>query len=553
MIETSSQYEDIYHRLRNYINTTYPGIEVDKTGKDVTRLCLLPFDSEAILRDWEDTFHPERHPLPSTRRNSPREDYGDLLRDFNLLPDVGDGVEEIVRRVEESGRDIAPEYSDYLPLVYSFTALGERGRTLLHRVCRLSPKYNQGNTDRDWENCLQTGQTQNIGYFINLCKTSGIDVTFSSGNPRKNSRDSGKTGRQPVSQTPREDSPEEKFKEYLTIQDLRTLASTKKEGIKTGYHFKDSQGREEEFILPSGGLTIIGGQSSHGKSRLLQNLSLQIASEEYNRGGDGVVLYFAFEETLLEVVTRYANIQVNIPRLSGYQTKNTEVILDYFKTGSLNKSPQNTRIEALPRISSFVNNLYNPGRLRIYYTPDLYSGDLCSLLRYLSSQLRIKAVFLDYLQAIYKEGYRKDRREELREICKEINKTAKDLDIPIVLSAQLNRDTPSPTDMSGSNLAESADITRYADSILLIWDSVRDRDLKDKDRYLQSKEYSRVQSLGFTFGTPGKLYSILEKNRGGTPYLETILEYIPETGKIPQNEDLPLDNPPSGETLNFAL
>ena len=198
-----------------------------------------------------------------------------------------------------------------------------------------------------------------------------------------------------------------------------------------------------------------------------------------------------------------------------------------------------------------MDRLYNTGRLRVYYTPDLYSGDLCKLLEYLSSIWTIKAVFLDYLQAIYKDGYRGDRRDELREVCRELNNTAKGLDIPIVLSAQLNRDTPSPTEMSSGNIAESADITRYADTILLLWDSVKVRDLKNKDGYLSSRDYSSLQEKGFTLGTPGKLYTIIDKNRGSTPGIECILDYIPETGKIPTNEDLPTGETPSSGLLSL--
>ena len=45
-IRDSSHYEEIFQALRHYINTGYSGrVEiVDKSGKDVTRLCLLPFD-----------------------------------------------------------------------------------------------------------------------------------------------------------------------------------------------------------------------------------------------------------------------------------------------------------------------------------------------------------------------------------------------------------------------------------------------------------------------------------------------------------------------------
>ena len=557
-IRDSSHYEEIFQALRHYINSGYSGETdiVDRSGKDVTRLCLLPFDGEAILKEWEDTFHPELHPVPTSKTEETSvEELSNLLREWESQED---GVEALVRRVEESGLDIAPEYADYLPLVYSFTALGERGRSLLHRVCQFSPKYSRERTDKDWEECSKSPESQSIGYFVNLCKKAGIDV---SQRPRRESgipalQAHGKTASQTARDRKPEESPEERKqrfnRDFLTIQPLRDVASAKKEGVSTGYQFKDSQGRTETLVLPSGALTLICGRSSHGKTRLLQNLSLQIAKAEEASGGEGVVLYFSFEESLLEVAERIANIAVNKPQLSQYGTKNTEVIRDYFQTGTLNKSPEAVRTEVSPRLTEF-ESLYNSGRLRIYYTPDLYSGDLCRVLEYLSSKMSVKAVFLDYVQAIYKEGYRKDRREELREICKDLNDTAISLDVPIVLSAQLNRETPNPSEMSGDNIAESADITRYANTILLLWDSSKTRDVRGGlSSYLNTPEGKRLQEKGFTLGERGKLYAVLSKNRGGTPDVEGILEYVPETGKVLENEDLPEDTP-GGSGKLFGL
>ena len=548
-IGSSSQYEEVYQSLRHYINTGYSGKTeiVDGSGKDVTRLCLLPFDSQAILKDWEECFHPELHPVPSRQPETSGTDYSRLLEEWE--DSQGDGVEEIVRRVEESGLDIAPEYSEYLPLVYSFTALGDRGLPLLHRVCRLSPKYNPEDTDRDWEECKKSGETQDIGYFVNLCKRRGIDVSRHRETPRRDStstrteKDSQKAGKDPST------AKEDKFLGYLDIQDLRSLANQRKEGISTLYEFRDKEGRKRErLVLPTGALTLVCGRSSHGKTRLLQNLALQIASREYESGGDGAVLYFSFEESLLDAVVRFSNIHINTPQLSQYGTSNTEVLLDYYKTGVLNKAPKETRSKVLPRLYSFEETLYKSGRLRIYYTPDLQSGELCRLLEYLSSKMKIKAVFLDYVQAIYKEGNRKDRREELREICKDLNKTAISLDVPFVLSAQLNREAPNPTSMSGDNIAESADITRYANTILLLWDSARIRDiaLPGLRFYLSTPEGEDLTKRGFNLGIPGQLYAVLAKNRGGTPDLESFLEVVPETGKVVENakeevEDLPMD------------
>ena len=536
-IRDSSHYEEIFQALRHYINSGYSGETeiVDKSGKDVTRLCLLPFDSQAILKDWGDTFHPELHPLPSRQPDTSGTDYSRLLQDWEDSQE--DGVEEIVRRVEESGLDIAPEYSDYIPLVYSFTALGDRGLPLLHRVCQLSPKYSREDTDRDWEECRKSGQTQDIGYFVNLCKRWGIDVSRRRETAR---RESTSTPEEKVPQRERKDpstAKGEEFLEYLSIPDLREIASTKKEGIPTRYEFTDKNGfKRERLVLPSGALTLVCGRSSHGKTRLLQNIALQIATEEVETGGDGVVLYFSFEESLPEAVVRFTNIWVNEREISAFKTSNTEVFLDYYKTGRLNKAPQDARTRIYPPLSSFAEQVYNSGRLRIYYTPDLYSGDLCRLLKYLSSKMKVKAVFLDYVQAIYKEKYKGDRREELRLICKELNDTAISLSIPFVLSAQLNREAPNPTQMSGDNIAESADITRYANTILLLWDSTKVRDIwLGLKSYISTPEGEELVKRGFALGIPGKLYAVLAKNRGGTPDLEAILEVVPETGKVLPN------------------
>jgi replicative DNA helicase len=358
----------------------------------------------------------------------------------------------------------------------------------------------------------------------------------------------------PLQATP-EANPEEKYREFLEVPDIQKEVSRKKEGIKTGYTFKTSQGKEERLIL-SPGLTLICGKSSHGKSRFLQNLALQILEDLQIKREEGEVLFFAFEEDYPEVLLQFANLYAKTPGLSQYGTKNTEVLRDYFihkeEEGWKPRSPEDIWKNVCPRLERFTE-IQKSGKLRIYYSPDLQikgdrtpleAPDLSGVISYLSSQRPIKAVFLDYVQAIYKDGYRKDRREELREICKELNDLSKRLDIPFILSAQLNRETPNPTSMSGDNIAESADITRYGDTILCLWNSAFLRDVKNKETYLESQENKTLQSRGFTLGEEGKLYCYLTKNRGGTPFVDAVLDYYGETGEIPTNEDLPPDTAP---------
>ena len=573
-ITDRKSYDLEFRILNQFVSYKYGipigSIGLDKGISDISRGCLLCYDPGAILRDWEDTFKPDpqKLPQPKKEKRKPQRASGEYFSPW-----------EWDNFIEER---LIPEIYDNLSIFFPGMDFIYTGKSWIspYKLDGTNPKTPRRDktvvTARVPGLILEQGgeAVSIIDYYADLnglsytearkqlsllCGLETEERELSRRYAQMKEKENNYMDKRPITreersfpnQTPTVEAPEVRYQEYREVKPLKEIASTKREGIKTGYQFKDSQEREEPLVIPSGALTLICGKSSHGKSRLLQNLSLQIATEEYNKGGDGVVLYFSFEEALLEVVERFGNIQINIPSLSQYGTSNTEVIRDYFQTGTFNKAPKETRVEALQKIKGF-ESLYTEGKLRVYYTPDLLSGDLCSLLEWLSSQMKIKAVFLDYVQAIYRENNRKDRREELREICKELNKTAISLEIPIVLSAQLNRETPNPTEMSGDNIAESADITRYANTILLLWDSAKGRDIRGGlSGYLNTKEGKELQDRGFNLGTPGKLYAILSKNRGGTPNVEALLDYVPETGRITENEDLPSGIGGSQEQIEF--
>lgn len=571
--------------LNSYVSQKYSlpigSIGLDKGISNINRGCLLCYDSQAVLRDWEDTFHPETHPLPPEKSPRPPRksrpeggDSRDIEEEFKYFVD-----ERLIPALFERTDSVFPEMS--------FRYRGNRWESPF-KLDGTDPKTPRRDksviTSRSQGVILEQGgealsvldyysqkhSLQNGETLRELSRLCGLEEEYrelsrryAEEKKRQNnmtrkptqteSRDTGSQETlRPTPKTPTEETPEERelrySKDFLSIPSLKDVSSTKREGIVTGYKLKRPRGGEEALVLPSGALTLVCGRSSHGKTRLLQNLALRIAEEERLKETDGgEVLYFSFEEGLSEVVERFANIAVNIPHLSKFEsTNNTDVLRDYFQTGRLNKAPREKEGEILPRLQEF-EDLYSSGKLRLYYTPELYSGDLCLLLRFLSSKLRIKAVFLDYVQAIYKEGRRQERREELRDICDKLNKTAIELKIPIILSAQLNRETKNPTQMSGDNIAESADITRYANTILLLWDSLRIRDVSEKDSYIQTEDYSKkLLSEGFILGQPGKLYAVATKNRGGTPDIEGVWDYVPETGRvlIPGEDDLPADHTP---------
>lgn len=547
-ITDKDSYKEVYNSLRYYINSKYGDI-VDKSGSDISRLCLLCQDKTARIVDSEDVFRPDSHPVPQRERP---------VREYQFTYSGEDGIEEIVRRVEESGLDIAPDYADFLKLGYMFAneVGGQRGLDLYTRVCRVHT--NRGGysiTEEEIRNQYNKckGGYSDKGVFINIAKRMGIDVTKPVELPQRErvSQIKRESTSSESTKIPTDQTPESKWEPYLSIPALSDIASKKKEGITTNFRFESRGGKtkEEYLTLRSGAMTLICGKSSHCKSKLLQNLALNIAEETYNKGEEGDILFFTYEEELSDVLSQFANIFANVDKLSQYGTPNTEIILDYFKTGDLSRCTKEKKIDVVPKLRGF-RTLYESGRLRVYYS-DLCTEDLCDLVEYLSTKIKIKAVFVDYIQLLYMTPEKKrerrigERREELKEICNELRTLAINLSIPVVSSAQLNRETPNPTDMSEDNLADSADLTRYANTIVCLWNSYFDNVKGGKDNYNQSEGGKRLQSRGFVLGEGGKIYARITKNRGGTPYLDTILNFKGETGRIDTNEDLPPADSPS--------
>lgn len=572
-ITDRESYRREFEILNSFVSRKY-SVQLDSQTSNIDRGCLLCFDPDAVLQTWGDTFDPETHPLPQEERPRPKRERRtdsvspwdwDSYKEERLIPALFERIDSVFP--EMSFRWRGDTWESPYKLDGSPAKDPRRDKSVITSRVPGVILEQGGDSVPVIDFYMRKNSLPFADAMRELSRLAGLEEEYRDlcrryaemNNPDRYKTPGGGVSSQavpadrkdPLQATP-EANPEEKYREFLEVPDIQKEVSRKKEGIKTGYTFKTSQGKEERLIL-SPGLTLICGKSSHGKSRLLQNLALQILEEE------GEVLFFAFEEDYPEVLLQFANIYTHTPGLSQYGTKNTEVLRDYFQTGQLSKAPEATRRDVLPRLARFTE-IQKSGRLRIYYRPDLQikgdrtpedTPDLSGVISYLSSQRPIKAVFLDYAQAIYKDGYRKDRREELREICKELNDLSKKLDIPFVLSAQLNRETPNPTSMSGDNIAESADITRYGDTILCLWNSAFLRDVKNKETYLESQEYKDLQSRGFTLGEEGKLYCYLAKNRGGTPFVDAVLDFVGETGEIPTNEDLPPETPPRAGTFDF--
>ena len=82
----------------------------------------------------------------------------------------------------------------------------------------------------------------------------------------------------------------------------------------------------------------------------------------------------------------------------------------------------------------------------------------------------IQCVLVDYLQLMNYTGRANSRQEQITEISRGIKALARDLNIPVIVAAQLNRGPaarPTPTPRM-SDLRESGSLEQDADMVLLL-------------------------------------------------------------------------------------
>lgn len=332
-------------------------------------------------------------------------------------------------------------------------------------------------------------------------------------------------------------SNEAKFANLLRTPSLEDIFGNLKrspDGIRTGFFFGEGEDREE-LTLKGGGLTYVCAPTSHGKSRMLENLALRVATNEE----PGEVLYFSFEEEWNAVVKQFVNIHANI-KLS---RNNLRTLNDYYKTGHdtyFSGSISTGFVNGQAELFRLLTN----GRLRVY-SEGYDSGELTEAIRSIYKNLRkegkkVKAVFIDYIQLLHTKGTRAGRKEELADMCRRFMELAKETGLPLIFAAQLNREALSPLEMDLQNIAEASEIEHSANLVIYLWNSSvmpleRSRYYENRAKGVLSKEAKDLEARGFVCGVPGKFYAKLVKNREGRRNIDAILDFNGNTGRISQD------------------
>ena len=321
-----------------------------------------------------------------------------------------------------------------------------------------------------------------------------------------------------------EDNTEEIWGKYREIQG----------GLPTNITLSYKEGRdtsEYRLYFPPGAISVIGAQTGHGKSKVL--ISLALNNLENLEEGE-TLLYISYEENELLVnkqfLNAYADLYVN-PQ--GKKTSNLAAISDYLSSGDPEELSQEKR-EAFLEKEEEWKDIRRSRKIKIVKPEDNYLETLLGLISFAVKHLKIKAIFIDYVQEIYvKEWSKYSRTDELKEAMVQLDLLAQRTNIPFVMAAQLNREANSPLALYNRFIADSAWIERKASEILLIWSNAKKIEGDDSKKVLERVKDEIEHDLG-TFEIPGtgKLYVRLTKSRIIPSGSHAIIPISGSTGRV---------------------
>ena len=189
-----------------------------------------------------------------------------------------------------------------------------------------------------------------------------------------------------------------------------------------------------------GEVIIIAARTSQGKTQFAIKWAEEAARRECNP------VFFSLEMSSVEIVNRRVCSDAGIDSVN-------------FRSGNLNK----TEIEEIRKSKERIK------RLPVIVERSIDIHNIKTKARHNVNRNCYKIIFIDYLQLISRPG--KNDNSEIERISRELKLLAQELDVPIILLSQLNREVESTSmKIPGMNhLRSSGAIEQDADIIMFLW------------------------------------------------------------------------------------
>jgi len=579
-----------------YIEQTH-GLVADAACKDLNRGCYLPHDANVHFNPAAQTVLDfDKWTPPVQEHERPVFEYGramdtDVNRAFWYA-----------EQLESHGLDITGTQPEWARMGMAVAELGESGRGIFHMVSRAGfANYEFTECDALFDYCLaKRNGSVGIATFIDAAKRA-IGTTYEQEhkNEYKAEKQMKDTNTQPKpknapsgEKTGKTDAPQERptldIEQTMfhnpTLEEICTAFGHVPPAIPTGYFFGVGNEREE-LTLPNQALTIIAAQTSGGKTRMLENVALRVA--DYNtENTQGETLFFSLEEPTTDVLIEMANICFNEQlTVGGVPGKNADIIRNaqraMYKANQAKTDEE--RVKAMAEFAPIRENdnlqfsdEYEKAKRVIaefharYLAPRpglehhdaaqpllrIYGNDafckvetMCQAVQQYAEKSRVKAVFVDYLgmfRTTDTNEMRLPKTERIERTLDKLERLAKDLNVPIIISAQLKREKDAtPWTLRNSSVADSADVERSCNTMVLLWNS--------REPFEDMKEQECLQKAGFYSEQGGRLFARMTKRRGGIRGGAVVLKFAESTGKIEMGVGITRDGVTSGAPLEDIL
>ena len=232
-------------------------------------------------------------------------------------------------------------------------------------------------------------------------------------------------------------------------------------GLETGsFDYDDLTGG-----LHDSELVILAARPSMGKTALALNIVEHVAIDE--RGPARPVLFVSLEMSSLELGDRLlcSRARVNSHRLRNGQITTEESRKLVQTAADVSKAPL------------FIDD-----------SPSRNMTEIAATARRLKRRDELALVVIDYLQFIEPDNARDPRQEQVAKIARRLKGLARELNVPVLCLAQLNRQVEATRDNKPqlSHLRESGAIEQDADLVMFV----------HREEYYQSNDEDRERVKG---------------------------------------------------------
>ena len=238
----------------------------------------------------------------------------------------------------------------------------------------------------------------------------------------------------------------------------RMLSHEEMDGLLTGY--KDLDNLTNGF--KPGEMIVLAARPSVGKTSLAMNIVENIAfSKRYEKNPKNILVYsleMSATSLAMRMICGRARVNMNDLR-RGFVRK------DYAeKLNSISKEFQ--------KASLWVDD-----------TSGLSINQIRAKARRLKMRNHLHLIVVDYLQLISGDTKAMSRENQISDISRGLKAMAKELDVPVIVLSQLNRDSEKERrDPRLSDLRESGAIEQDADVVMLLGKHRKGEDIRESDQ-----------------------------------------------------------------------